>query len=166
MGANLPIGPCSRNSSPRDPKVISRGWPSSSVAINRSLLRFHSLNTSAVCVSHSSVWRVWRVRRVWRVWCVWCACVRRACVKATPHYKTISSLGPITPVALQRGDGAGDPGDEWSLTSAKLLRLQADSLLQQLLASPPGFWLRDNLFMWYSDLLFWFLPKASGKATF
>ena len=53
MGANLPIGQCSRNSSPRDPKVISRDWPSSSVAINRSLLRFHSLNTSAVCVSHS-----------------------------------------------------------------------------------------------------------------
>ena len=34
----------------------------------------------------------------------------RACVKATLHYKTISSLGPITPVALQRGDGAGDAG--------------------------------------------------------
>jgi len=65
--------------------------------------------------------------------------VVRGCVKATLHYKTISSLGPITPVALQRGDSAGDAEDEWSLTSAKLLRLQADSLQQQLLASLHGF---------------------------
>ena len=91
MGANLPIGPCSRNSSPRDPKVISRGWPSSSVAINRSLSRFHSLNTSAVCFCHSvaqsEIDRSSRVELSWH-WLTWSSIIEvKLCRRAaTCHF--------------------------------------------------------------------------------